>query len=133
MGRFITAINCMDGRVQLPVIEYLRDRYDADFVDMITEAGPCGAMAGALEGPIAGSIMKRVRVSVEKHLSIGVFIAAHDDCAGNLVDAPAQKEHLREALAVIRSREGMPPLTGALWIGPDMRVTELIPPAPDRQ
>ena len=38
--RFCTAINCMDGRVQLPVIQYLQKRFNVDFVDSVTEAGP---------------------------------------------------------------------------------------------
>jgi hypothetical protein len=37
---FYTAINCMDGRVQMPVINYLAARFGADFVDSVTEAGP---------------------------------------------------------------------------------------------
>ena len=35
--KFVTAINCMDGRVQVPVIEWLKKEYKADDVDMITE------------------------------------------------------------------------------------------------
>ena len=36
---FATAINCMDGRVQTPVIEYLQHQYGADYGDMVTEPG----------------------------------------------------------------------------------------------
>ena len=32
---FATAINCMDGRVQIPVIEYLKKEFKVDYVDMI--------------------------------------------------------------------------------------------------
>ncbi len=37
---FGTVINCMDGRVQFPVLEYLKHKYEVDLVDSITEAGP---------------------------------------------------------------------------------------------
>jgi len=37
---FYTAINCMDGRVQLPVITYLQKRFGVEHVDSITAAGP---------------------------------------------------------------------------------------------
>ena len=40
MNTFFTAINCMDGRVQLPVIKYVQEKFDILFVDMITEPGP---------------------------------------------------------------------------------------------
>ncbi len=39
MGKFVTAINCMDGRVQIPVIEYLKNNYGINYVDMITAPG----------------------------------------------------------------------------------------------
>ncbi len=39
-GIFATAINCMDGRVQIPAIEWLKRRHQIDYVDMITEPGP---------------------------------------------------------------------------------------------
>jgi len=32
---YCTVINCMDGRVQLPVIKYLKERFDVDYVDSI--------------------------------------------------------------------------------------------------
>ena len=38
--KFCTAVNCMDGRVQLPVISYMMDRFGADCVDVISEPGP---------------------------------------------------------------------------------------------
>jgi hypothetical protein len=38
--KFVMAINCMDGRTQLPIIEWLKKEYGATYVDMITEPGP---------------------------------------------------------------------------------------------
>ena len=38
-NQFVTAINCMDGRVQIPVIEYMKTTYDVEYIDMITEPG----------------------------------------------------------------------------------------------
>jgi len=38
---FAAAINCIDGRTQAAVIEYLKRAYALDFVDMITEPGLC--------------------------------------------------------------------------------------------
>jgi len=37
---FCTAINCMDGRVQIPVISFLEERFNARYVDVISEPGP---------------------------------------------------------------------------------------------
>ncbi len=101
-SKFATAINCLDGRVQLPVIEYLGKQYDVDYVDMITEAGPDRLMSS---GDIVAceSIRKRVSISVKKHDSKLVAIVAHEDCIGNPVLKAVHQIHVREARALIES------------------------------
>lgn len=42
---FCTAINCMDGRVQLPVINFLMRRFSVEYVDSVTDAGPVKILA----------------------------------------------------------------------------------------
>ena len=39
-GRFAACVCCMDGRIQLPLISFIQDRYGVSFVDIITEPGP---------------------------------------------------------------------------------------------
>ena len=36
---FATSVSCIDGRVQLPMISWIKDRYSVDFVDTITAPG----------------------------------------------------------------------------------------------
>jgi len=38
--KFGTVVNCTDGRVQYPVMDYLKKLYDFDFFDAANEAGP---------------------------------------------------------------------------------------------
>jgi len=45
-GTFVTAINCMDGRTQEPIINFMKQRFKVDYVDMINEPGPVKALAG---------------------------------------------------------------------------------------
>ena len=45
-GKFGTAINCMDGRVQLPVTDWMKRQLHLDYIDMITEPGPDKVVAG---------------------------------------------------------------------------------------
>ena len=45
---FFTVINCMDGRVQLPVINYLKQKFNVEFIDTITEVGPNKIIANLL-------------------------------------------------------------------------------------
>ena len=86
---FCTAINCIDGRVQLPVVKYLQERLGVQYVDMVTEAGPVRYLAGPEDSGAKASILRRVGMSVEAHGSTVVAVVAHADCAGN----PADREH----------------------------------------
>ena len=93
-GAFATAINCMDGRVQEPVRRWMQQRFQVDYVDMITEPGPDQLMAA---GPIGSleSIKKRVNISVNAHASRVVAVVAHHDCAA----FPASRDQHPAALS----------------------------------
>lgn len=102
-GTFATAINCMDGRTQLPVIEYMKKKYGVDYVDTVTEPGPIKFLAENKNKATVESIRSRVEISVEKHGSRAVCLVGHFGCAGNPVDRLEQIEQLNAAAAVIES------------------------------
>ena len=100
---FATCINCMDGRVQKPVAEYIEKNFNVDYVDMITEPGPNKILAESKEANIIACLKKKVQISVEKHKPQIIAVAGHYDCAGNSENEDVQKEHLRQAVNVIDS------------------------------
>ncbi len=102
-GTFVTAINCMDGRVQLPVIEYLKNKFGVDYVDMITEPGPIKYLAENNDKTTIESIRKRVEISAVKHGSKVVAIVGHDDCAGNPVERDIQLEQIKKSIELAKS------------------------------
>jgi carbonic anhydrase len=114
----------MDGRVQLPVNEFLRRRFDAKFVDTITEAGPVKVLASRPDGPEAGAICRRVDISVEAHGSTQVAVVAHHDCAGHPVPDDTQKRRLADAARVLRTRYRRCEIV-ALWVDEKWRVHEI--------
>lgn len=118
-GIFGTAINCMDGRTQLPVNEYLRNRYRLDFVDTITEPGPVKIMAENQAG--VASIRQRVKISVEGHGSRLIAVVAHYDCAGNPVDKETQLVQLAASLKMVRTWYNDVQCIG-LWVDENWRV-----------
>ena len=113
-GTFGTAINCMDGRAQEPVIAYLKQQYHLDYVDMITEAGPDGALAQD-NYPVREAIRTRASISVNMHHSRLITVVGHSDCAGNPVDATTHQAHIRQAMAMVRSW-GWPVQVIGLWL-----------------
>jgi len=101
-GKFGTAINCMDGRTQLPVTGWMQARYDLDYVDMITEPGPDKMLSQGRPEQVE-SIRSRVMISVNAHGSQTILVAAHHDCAGNPVTKEEHIRMLRDCLKVVKS------------------------------
>jgi len=120
---FGTAINCMDGRTQRPVNQWIRENFGVDFVDTITEAGPDGGLAVGSDA-LKESIKKRVLISTEKHGSKVVVIVAHHDCAGNPVEYDTHVDHVKRSLEVLKSWNLGAKLVG-VWVGDDWKVKKL--------
>ncbi|MHC4511070.1 MAG: carbonic anhydrase [Planctomycetota bacterium] len=122
--RFCTAINCMDGRAQVPVIRYLQKRFDAEYVDIVSEPGPNRILAAGQDTVTIASIERRVQLSVQRHQSVGVAVIGHHDCAGN--PSPAVQQNLDTAAAVLRIRTAFRhiPVIG-LWLNESWEVEEL--------
>lgn len=120
-GTFATAINCMDGRTQLPVIEWMKHECGVDYVDTITEPGPVRILAEDADAPTLESIRRRLDISLTRHGSIRVAVVAHADCAGNPVDKETQIHQLRSAAATILSW-GLDVQVDLLWVGDNWQV-----------
>ncbi len=118
---FATVINCMDGRTQLPVNEWMRNRYKVQFVDTITEPGPVRVLAEPNDPWLAESIRRRAVISVEKHGSQHLAIVAHADCAGNPLSQEKQLEQLRRACRIVQSWN-LGVSIDLLWLGDDWHV-----------
>ena len=123
VGTFATAINCIDGRVQRPVSEWMRVQYSIDFIDTITQPGPEKALT---QGPQAIIDVMRVNVgvSVSAHESQLIAIAAHHGCAGNPVSDEEHQAQIRAACQVVAGW-GLPVRIVGLWVN-DWRQVELI-------
>jgi Putative carbonic anhydrase len=87
--KFGTAINCIDGRTQEPVIDFMKHKYGIDGVDMITFPGVDGIISSSENLDTIESIRNAVAISIEKHGSQIIAVVGHFDCAGN----PGNKEH----------------------------------------
>ncbi|MDQ7033188.1 MAG: hypothetical protein Q9M37_10825 [Desulfonauticus sp.] len=121
--KFCTVINCMDGRVQLPVINYLLKRFNVDYVDSITEPGPILILAEQKNKTLIDSILARVNVSIEKHSSVGIAVVGHYDCAGNPVSKDVQLQQLQKAVQFLREKYDVPIIS--LWVDENWQVEEI--------
>lgn len=97
---FGCAVNCIDGRAQLPIIEWIKFHGSVQYVDMITEPGADGILSGVVEGDYE-TIYRNISVSVEKHSSSIIALAGHFDCAGNPVSNEEHIEHIKAGVETI--------------------------------
>ena len=101
--KFATAINCIDGRTQEPLIHYMKNNFNINYVDMITEPGPNRILAENTSLDTIESLKNKVKISIEKHKSELIAIVGHYDCVTNSVDDNIQANQLKKAKNIISS------------------------------
>jgi hypothetical protein len=121
---FATVLNCMDGRAQRPVTEYLCHRFGVDCVDTITEAGIVRFLGDRPDAPETLSALAKIRISTGRHGSTQIAVVAHADCAGNPVSDDEQIAQAGRAAAFLRQHFGGCQVLG-LWLDAGWTVHEV--------
>jgi hypothetical protein len=111
----------MDGRIQESTIRYLKENYEVDYVDAITEPGPCKILAEQSNKTLVDSILNRIDISINKHKSQLIFISGHYDCAGNPVDKDKQIDQVKESIKYLKNRYPGLKIIG-IWIDDQWQV-----------
>ena len=117
---FGTVVNCMDGRTQLPVNEWMKKTYGVDYVDTITEPGADKAITEGPEWQVA-SVKARVLISVNAHGSNIVAIVGHHDCAGNPISKSEHIDMTMKAVEIVASWNCGAKIIG-LWVDKNWQV-----------
>lgn len=123
-GIFATAINCMDGRVQKPVFNFICANYGVDFIDMITEPGPIKILSENHDKFTIESLRLKTALSIDKHKSNLIAIIGHHDCAGNPVSEKVQRIQLLHSVNFIRGWNFSAEVIG-LWVNENWEVSTL--------
>jgi len=124
---FACAINCMDGRVQDAVKDYLKKTYSVDWVDQITEPGPNKILCECqdCDKSVIEDIKKRVDISVNHHGSKVIAIVGHFGCAGNPAEKAEQIEQLKKCKEKVEAF-GFSAEVILLWVDGDWTTVEKI-------
>ncbi len=96
---FATSLSCIDGRVQLPMINWIKDKYLVDYVDTITAPG----IDKVISDNDIESIKKSVMISVSNHKSSHIVISGHFGCAGNPVSDEEHFIQIKKSVEIINS------------------------------
>ena len=127
MDTRVTCLNCMDGRVQLPILTWIKANYPVDFVDVITEAGMDRVLA---EQEDISEIIRSVEVSVKLNKSTRFFIVGHYDCRGNPIDDDGHRKQVIEAVKRLRQLYPSQEVLG-LWVNNKWQVELVCVPRSD--
>lgn len=111
---FGTVLNCIDGRTQVPVLQWMKDNFCLDYVDTITEPGMDRVLS---QGELIEQerIKSKVIISINAHNSSTLAVVGHYDCAANPVN---NYEHIRDiAMSVNKVKSWyLPLLVVGLWV-----------------
>ena len=99
-GKFATSVSCMDGRIQIPLTNWIKENFSVDYVDTITEPGIDKLVA---DNSDLESIKIKVGISINKHESELIVVSGHYDCAGNPVSNEEHITQIKKGIEVISS------------------------------
>ena len=99
-GKFATSVSCMDGRIQIPITNWIKENFSVDYVDTITEPGIDKQVADNTD---LESIKTKVGISINKHESELIVVSGHYDCAGNPVSNEEHITQIKKGIEVISS------------------------------
>ena len=99
-GKFATSVSCMDGRIQTPLTNWIKENFSVDYVDTITEPGIDKLIADNTD---LESIKIKVGISINKHESELIVVSGHYDCAGNPVSNEEHITQIKKGIEVISS------------------------------
>jgi hypothetical protein len=111
--KFGTVINCTDGRVQYPVLDYLKNNFDLDFFDSANEAGPLRTLTKKSDKCRLITLKEQIRASLEDHESKFIALVGHHDCTDNPGDRAFQEDQLDLSLDYLQRAFG----TGITYLG----------------
>lgn len=122
-AKFGTAINCIDGRTQDPISQWIKENHSIDYVDTITEPGSDKALSEKNIDKIA-QIKAKVLISINAHGSKLIVVSGHHDCAAN----PASKEmhltQIRKSINIVKSWKLSVNIIG-LWVNDQWKIEQI--------
>jgi len=121
--KFATSINCIDGRIQIPVSNWIKQKYFVDYVDVISHPGSDKVIGEKIIEGIA-EIKSKVLVSINAHNSKLIVISGHHDCAGNPVSKEMHMTQIKKSINLIKSWD-CPVTVIGIWVNDKWEIEEI--------
>ena len=101
-----TVINCIDGRVQYPVMDFLKRSYNLTYFDAVTQAGPLKTLTERGDKCILLSLKEQITTSLSVNGSKFIAVVGHHDCRGNPQERKVQEKQIDDALEYLGKAYG---------------------------
>ena len=123
-ANFGTALSCIDGRVHVPVISWMRETLSVEYVDLVTHPGVDGFVVQ--DSAAAARLLRpSIDISIQRHASPVLALVGHHECAANPGSADEHREHLLQGLRVLQTWSLGVKLV-ALWVNSDWQIDVLL-------
>ena len=122
--KFGTVINCTDGRVQYPVMDYLKKHFEIEFFDAANEAGPLRTLCKKSDKCRLITLKEQIRTSLEDHGSKFIALVGHHDCNDNPGNRAFQESQLDESLDYLQRSFGTDITYVGLYVNEKWEVEE---------
>ena len=119
--KFATSVSCMDGRIQIPLISWIKDNNSVDYVDCITEPGVDKL---SIDTDAVERIKSKINISLEKHGSKLVVVSGHHDCAGNPVSKEEHITQIKKWVGLLNSSNLEAQIVGA-WVNENWQIEKI--------
>ena len=123
-NKFGTTINCMDGRVQQCVNEYVSKKAQVEYVDTITLAGPVKVVSENSDSDLVENLRFRLDISINGHGSRYIAVVGHHDCAGVPEDDSTHKQYVLNSANKVKNWYPSV-IVEALWVNDKFEVENL--------
>jgi hypothetical protein len=112
---FGTALNCIDGRTQIPVTNWMKENFGVEYVDMVTEPGVDKVLSQWKLSEMI-ELRNKVEVSVKAHKSSVIAIVGHYDCAANPVSDEEHYSQIAESTDIVKNWDFPVKVVVGLWV-----------------
>ena len=120
-NKFCTSISCIDGRIQLPIIHWLKEKYNISYVDTITNYAVDKLFSNKNS---IQEIKDNVLLSISTHGSKLIVISGHYDCIENPVSKKEHMIQIKNATSIIQSWDMKAEVIG-VWVNEDWELETL--------
>jgi len=121
LREFVTCLNCIDGRVQLPVINWVMKNYEVKYIDTITAPGMDGIL---VDNNDIVDILEKINLSRSFHFTDHIFIVGHHNCLANPVEDEIHKKQILKAVKRIKKFNSSCYVIG-LWVDNNFNVQQI--------